>query len=198
MSKLCNSCSAEYEPTGRNQKHCASCRPKMDSIKARLSAKRYMESHRAEAIARSKLWKYKNPERYKANNIKHAEARRKPGARRNGKVDPVYPWASQLLYEARSSSKERGHPPPAISAEWVIEKFKSQEERCYWTGVPMDSGDRNLQPSLDRLDNNLGYYSDNVVITTWFSNRARSDIPVFDFVKLIHLIHENAPHAHPI
>lgn len=42
-----------------------------------------------------------------------------------------------------------------------------------------------LHASLDRIDPNKPYSTSNVLITTWFWNRLRSDLPLNDAVTLL-------------
>ena len=59
--------------------------------------------------------------------------------------------------------------------------FKEQLERCYWLGTKINVSDvliphHPLAPSIDRLNNDVGYVPGNVVITTRFANRGRCNV----------------------
>ena len=58
---------------------------------------------------------------------------------------------------------------------------------CYWLNIPIDftMEDRLRKPSLDRLDNSIGYRVDNVVLTTVFANTGRRDATVEEMLKFI-------------
>ena len=70
-----------------------------------------------------------------------------------------------------------------------LEELKSKQNgMCYWLNIPMDftSKDNLRKPSLDRLDNTIGYRKDNIVLTTVFANTGRRDATILemsDFVK---------------
>lgn len=160
----------------------------------------YSESHRAEAAARTRAWSAANPERKKTNDRAYYQAIRDPATKyRLPFVDEDKRWAHIIMSAIRSYSKERNHPSPTITVGWLIDQFEKQSGRCYWTGVPMVPSEIPLEPhkpSPDRLDCTRGYEPDNVVLTTFFANRARMDIPSHDFEKLIAEIVEGSQYAH--
>jgi hypothetical protein len=64
---------------------------------------------------------------------------------------------------------------------------EKQNGMCYWLNIPIDftMKDRLRKPSLDRLDNSIGYRKDNVVLTTVFANTGRRDATVEEMLKFI-------------
>lgn len=84
-----------------------------------------------------------------------------------------------------------------VTPEDLRRKLDEQDGKCYWTGIPLDtdkvfeSYDMEM-PSVDRLDNALGYHYDNIVITTRFINVGRgrfSPERTRDFLTQLRLPH---------
>ena len=68
-----------------------------------------------------------------------------------------------------------------IDENYLMKLFNEQLERCYWLGTKINVSDvliphHPLAPSIDRLNNDVGYVPGNVVITTRFANRGRCNV----------------------
>lgn len=77
-----------------------------------------------------------------------------------------------------------------ITVDDLRRKFQEQGGKCYWFGIPLDPYDifesYNMRMmSVDRLDNNIGYTYDNIVITCRFANIGRGRMSVHDTINLI-------------
>jgi hypothetical protein len=75
-----------------------------------------------------------------------------------------------------------------INGAFLEDLKNKQNGMCYWLNIPMDFtlNDKLRKPSIDRLDNSIGYKKDNIVLTTVFANTGRRDASVVemsDFVK---------------
>jgi hypothetical protein len=75
-----------------------------------------------------------------------------------------------------------------INLEYLEGLKEKQNGMCYWLKIPIDftMQDKLRKPSLDRLDNLIGYEIDNVVLTTLFANTGRRDASIIemgDFIK---------------
>jgi len=81
-----------------------------------------------------------------------------------GLVDRIF--ASQ-----KASSKQRGHGLPEYSKEELRFWLLSQDifEKLYRCWVDSDY-DKNLRPSVDRLDESIGYSMSNIQLMTWYDN----------------------------
>jgi hypothetical protein len=71
-----------------------------------------------------------------------------------------------------------GKPYPMTSTREQLEilawrLFSERKGRCALTNRQIVPGDPDFGPSLDRLNNDLGYFEGNVQLTTIFANRAR-------------------------
>ena len=83
---------------------------------------------------------------------------------------------------AKHAARQAGDPDRYrakydLDAEYVRELFAAQRGLCHWLGIPIvpSVGFRDpRRPSLDRLDNSIGYVRGNVVLSTMFANMGRS------------------------
>jgi hypothetical protein len=69
--------------------------------------------------------------------------------------------------------------------------YVSQHCRCAITGMQVELKNTLLSPfslSVDRLDNTKRHIEGNVIITTHWANRARSNLSVFEFWELLGLL----------
>lgn len=84
-------------------------------------------------------------------------------------------------------SKEKRFRDREINGNFLENLREKQNGMCYWLNIPIDftMEDRLRKPSLDRLDNNIGYRIDNVVLTTVFANTGRRDATVEEMLKFI-------------
>jgi hypothetical protein len=60
----------------------------------------------------------------------------------------------------------------------IYKKYDDQDGKCYYTGFPLEAKYNYISYhpfaiSVERLDNNLSYNSNNIVLTTRFANLAR-------------------------
>ena len=82
-------------------------------------------------------------------------------------------WQNTLIHDCRHRNKECN-----IDVNYVNELYEKQNGKCYWFGVellPSINKKHPQQPSLDRLDNNLGYIKGNVVLSCYSANIGRND-----------------------
>jgi hypothetical protein len=87
--------------------------------------------------------------------------------------------------ERRKSIYKKFH----LKYEDILLQYKEQNGRCYYTGIPLDKTKN--RPSLERLDNEKEYTTQNVVITNFQSNQAKTDLSYYDFIKNIKLIYNH-------
>lgn len=117
-----------------------------------------------------------------------SEARAKYSSSEEGKLRQQYyklrNWQNVLISSAKISAGRRGLGPIEIGAEWVSSQFDKQQGRCYHTGILMvpTAASRSLfQPSLERLNNGLGYSPHNTVLVSWAANSARGSSSLAEF-----------------
>lgn len=80
--------------------------------------------------------------------------------------------AHQLFSRMKRASKRRGHKFTLdfnVFFEWLLENdFKGM------LIVALEADDNNLNPSVDRLDTNIGYLISNMELVTWRENQERN------------------------
>lgn len=97
------------------------------------------------------------PERFKQND-----------ARRRRSVNG---WLIERLHHMRRNSKSRGHPPPEFKTKDDLRSFLDGSDFADLWREYVESGfQKDRCPSLDRLDNSVGYMRNNVRLVTWKEN----------------------------
>lgn len=82
-------------------------------------------------------------------------------------------WQNTLLNDCKSRKLDVD-----INIEHINFLFEKQKGKCYWFGVdliPSENKKHPQQPSLDRLDNKLGYIKGNVVLSCYSANIGRNN-----------------------
>ena len=98
-------------------------------------------------------------------------------------------WQNTLLNDC----KHRKHPID-IDVDYINYLYEKQKGKCYWFGVdliPSKNKKHPQQPSLDRLDNKLGYVKGNVVLSCYSANIGRNETTKNDWIDFIKLIKPN-------
>lgn len=128
--------------------------------------KKYYARNKARLNARNKEWYIANPERViAAGKLSYARIHADPGAR-----------ARYLIRAARARAKLKGLPFDILVNDilWQIELGV-----CAVTGIPFhfaaNEGRHPFTPSIDRVDNDLGYVKGNVRVVVWALNAMRGD-----------------------
>lgn len=81
---------------------------------------------------------------------------------------------ARWINRARTNARERGQAFN-LDAAWVEKTLRDQKYRCAVTGIPFVflSGQHNpWQPSIDRIDNDRGYFTNNCRIVCLMANLA--------------------------
>lgn len=98
-------------------------------------------------------------------------------------------WFKYLLASSQRTSRTRKHNRPTITWEWIQSQFIEQQGMCYYTKQllqPNMLGTRSLlQPSLDRIDNTIGYVPENVRLTSLGWNQLRNNSSIEDTLTFI-------------
>ena len=92
---------------------------------------------------------------------------------------------NQKIYNGRlKNKKETDHN---INGKFLELLRIKQNGKCYWLNIDIDftMKDKLSKPSIDRLDNNKGYFIDNVVLTTVFANTGRRDATILEMNKFL-------------
>ena len=93
------------------------------------------------------------------------------------------PKLSGRLRKGNQSTKRH---EVTITIEDLKEIYEKQDGKCFWLGIPMNLEELYVShspfaPSVDRIDNEKGYHSDNIVLTTRFANKGRGAYMGDDF-----------------
>jgi len=77
----------------------------------------------------------------------------------------------------KASSKQRKHNPPTYSKKWLKDWLISNPEFHRIYDIWVISGyKKRLKPSIDRIDDYLGYTEYNIQLTVWYKNNKKSHI----------------------
>jgi len=100
----------------------------------------------------------------------------------NVKLSARYGAGGGRVHKGSSESKRE----LTITLEEIKDIYAQQQGRCYWLGIKMNLEDLEIKdspfaPSVERLDNALGYVQNNVVIASRFANRGRGAYGGEDF-----------------
>lgn len=97
----------------------------------------------------------------------------------------------KILYATAKSNSARRNRDFDITEEFILELFEKQNGLCYWYGVPLIPSIETRfpqKPSLDRLDCNLGYVKENVVLSCMAANIGRSNCDASTFKNFCNLL----------
>lgn len=122
--------------------------------------------------------------------------------KRNKRLDPHHKTNESIKQKERrlrlwqntliNDSKHRGLDN-TLTVNDINEIYKNQSGLCYWFNIPlMPSNNRKhpQQPSLDRLDRNIGYTKENVVLCCYSANIGRNENDVDTWKSFLKVLFE--------
>jgi hypothetical protein len=123
--------------------------------------------------------------KYKENNLE--------SIRENSRKYRIEKWWVPLHAKCSERNRKRKKQLAVIDfdSNYIKELYDKQEGKCYWLGIQMnpDKPARHcLKPSLDRLDNNVGYIKSNIVLCTILANNARNSTPVDEWIEICNML----------
>lgn len=79
-----------------------------------------------------------------------------------------------------------------ITCDEIWEIAQAQGMKCVYTGLELNFKEnrRDYKPSFDRIDSSKGYTKDNIQITVFWANQAKSDMEEEEFLNLIKTTYE--------
>jgi len=82
---------------------------------------------------------------------------------------------TKIYNKQKASSKKRGHSLPTYSKQWLEQWLLNNVEyhRLYDMWV-LSGYEQDLRPSVNRLDDNLGYTEYNIELITWADNKEKA------------------------
>lgn len=73
-----------------------------------------------------------------------------------------------------------------VTKEFLEDMYDMQDGKCFWLGIPLDiESDSLSKVSVDRINNDMPYQKDNVVLASVFANVGRSNYTVLEFIELL-------------
>ena len=95
----------------------------------------------------------------------------------------------------------REHKQHFVDITWedLETQFNKQNGKCYWFGIDIDLNEifipYSIQaPSVDRINDSVGYTKDNIVITTRFVNLGRGNYSKEKFTEFIKKLKKTLTH----
>ncbi len=80
-------------------------------------------------------------------------------------------FVCKIYSKQKNSSIKRGHFPPEYTLQELREYLMNNQKYINMFNRYIESGrDKNLAPSVDRLENDRGYSFDNIQLITWKEN----------------------------
>jgi hypothetical protein len=86
-----------------------------------------------------------------------------------------------MYFNCKHRHKESEREGAMITLERFEAIYQAQGGVCVATGVPFDWASKDLRPSPDRIDNDVGYVDGNIRFVTWRVNNMRSSLSVEGF-----------------
>ncbi len=117
-----------------------------------------------------------DPEHRKNEGVKQKERR-------------VRLWQNTLIHDSKRRKVEN-----TLTVDDINEIFDKQNGLCHWFKIPLIPSNHKKypqQPSLDRLDSNLGYTKDNVVLCCYSANIGRNENDIDTWESFLEVLFRN-------
>lgn len=151
------------------------------------TTKPYEEFYRPNRSSVCKTCHLKITRQYKREKRKDTNYKLNEGLKQ--KERRIRLWQNTLINDCKHREREFD-----IDIEHINYLFEKQKGKCYWFGVeliPSSLKKHPQQPSLDRLDNKLGYIKGNVVLSCYSANIGRNENEQNVWVEFIKHIKPN-------
>ena len=110
-------------------------------------------------------------------------------------MDDVTKFFCEKYSRSRMSARKRNIPfSEDLSPQHLIELWKAQKGRCYYSGVKMsfDPKDELNLVSIDRIDSSKGYEPGNIVLCSYAFNSFKFTYPKEKVIEFISMIRRRA------
>ena len=117
-----------------------------------------------------------NPEHRETEGVKQKERR-------------VRLWQNTLIHDSKHRKVEN-----TLTVDDINEIFNKQKGLCYWFKrplIPSSYKKHPQQPSLARIDSNLGYTKNNVVLSCYSANIGRNENDVDTWKSFLEILFQN-------
>ena len=98
-------------------------------------------------------------------------------------------WQNTLINDSKHRKLENN-----LTVDDINEIFDKQNGLCHWFKIPLIPSNHKKhpqQPSLDRLDANLGYNKDNVVLCCYSANIGRNENDIDTWKSFLGILFRN-------
>lgn len=95
-------------------------------------------------------------------------------------------WQNTLIHDSKFRGLEH-----TLTVDDINELFNNQKGLCYWFKIPLIPSNYKKhpqQPSLDRLDVNMGYIKGNVVLSCYSANIGRNENDLETWKNFLNLL----------
>jgi hypothetical protein len=130
--------------------------------------KDFYRPNRSSVCKECHLENTRNYKRKKRENLEYRKEESKKQKERRVRL-----WQKTLINDCKHRNMEIN-----IDVDYINFLFDKQNGKCFWFGVelkPSTIKKHPQQPSLDRLDNTLGYIKGNVVLSCYSANIGRNE-----------------------
>lgn len=198
MKELCKTCSNIFIKTHNRQKYCLVCRGLCFNCK---KPRNYMQRSLCNVCYKNKqnivlfCPTCKNSFKSIRSNAKFCSA--KCRSHRNASLSDLEWFFRSKIARVKNNAKKR-KIKFEITANILLGLWQKQNGLCYFTKLPMslqygDKNYKNCNPflcSVDRLNNNLGYISDNIVLCCYSINNLKGECDLNTLKKFFSAIHK--------
>ena len=94
------------------------------------------------------------------------------------------------MYLARKANARKREGSDKLTKSNIETLAQQQNFKCALTGIVFSPQDKWWKPSLDRIDNNLGYTVNNVRLVGWIVNHCRGNLTDEEFVDMCNKVTE--------
>lgn len=99
------------------------------------------------------------------------------------------PSLEEWIRASVNTARYRSHTECDLTCDFMVELWQNQSGKCFYSGMTMlmpspGEGRSMYSASIDRLNPELGYTTDNVVWACWICNAGKNQLTIEDYVKV--------------
>jgi hypothetical protein len=196
LGSWCKICLKNRSAEKRRESGIAPRRVGIDLEKQRIRSKKYKEKTFYEIPEDLKFQKclkcnetkdinfFRKRSDYINGLSKHCKSCNYKGSKNSRNTYELKNWAKRLLSHAKKHSKT----VVEIDEQYILDLYEKQSGKCFWFGVNLEPSNISKypwQPSLDRLNTNIGYEPGNVVLACYTANIGRNTSTAEIFKKFV-------------
>jgi len=97
-------------------------------------------------------------------------------------------WLKYLAQKANSRKKDGSE---ILSEEILTKIYEKQNKCCALSGMAFDMSEELYRPSLDRIDSNKPYTTDNIQLVLFIVNKMKRELKESEFMSICYNISQN-------